>query len=194
MSHNALSPAFVKLTYVVATRAHIATIPVNYTGSDAPGSSASSVNLTAPSGAVTFAAFIDAYVAAIVDFFNTGASITMAELWKQPTPDDDPLFISVYTVGEAGTSASATVAASQANFSFRSATGGKAHLRFMETRYSINLRDDFPFGATERADFAIYVTSLDCPIIARDGGRLVVPIRFVTKTNDVLRKRQLLDT
>lgn len=196
MAINSLSPCFCKIFYTTGTRQHVMTIPLRAVdvATWTPGDSAEDTELTTKSGvAVTFAAFCDEFADNAKALLNTADGFTIAELYRQPTPEDDPTFITVYELGVAGTNAAARTPYGQYVMSFRTSNGGIYKIYVMECSAVPNQRDAYPFSGVTNIAFATYFTSNQCPIVGRDGGNIISPLRYTTKTNDALRKKQLLD-
>lgn len=194
MAQNSLYPGFVKLKYTVAGRAHHQILPVIYDVADPdPGTMP---NFITGVGEITMADAIDGYEDVIDDFFNTtDTNFVLAEAWAMESVDSDPYFVYAYPIGHAGANASPTVPYSQSVFSFRTMNGSYLKLYYMETRYSLNLEDPFPFTAAERTALYTYLTTpATAWIVGRDGGRVVSGMNFFTKTNDALRKKYLLNS
>lgn len=194
MAQNSLYPGFIKLKYTVAGRPHHQILPVEYSVN--PPSIGVEPQLITDDGTISMGDAIDSYEDIIDDFFNsTDTNFVLAEAWSLATPESDATFVYAYPIGHAGASASTTVAYSQSVFSFRSSAGGYLKLYYMETRYSVNQEDPFPFTAAERTALYTYLTDpLTNWIKARDGGVVVSGINFFTKTNDALRKKYLLNS
>lgn len=195
MTVNSLYPAFVRFYYAVSGRQHVHQVPVGFSpGSVTPGADPTTVALISPGGAVTFDDFCATYVAWIAALYNTAAtSFSRAELWEVASPGADPTFVSVEYLGTTGSSASAVNPYSQLTISFRTSAGGILKIVLLDQVQAANVRDDFPVANVAVGAIASYILSTASPIIGRDNGRPVAGIRFLTKTNDVIRKRNLLD-
>lgn len=194
MAQNSLFPGFVKIKYTVAGRAHHQILPVE--PEDFPPNVGSEPNFITDSGVISMTAAIEGYDDIIDDFFNTtDTNIILAEHWGYTSETSDPIFVYALPIGHAGASATATNPYSQAVFSFRTSTGGYLKLYYMETRYSSNQEDPFPFTAAERTALYNYLTNPATNWIkGRDGGSVISGMNFFTKTNDALRKKYLLNS
>jgi fluoride ion exporter CrcB/FEX len=76
----------------------------------------------------------------------------------------------------------------------RAAAGGMLRLYLMETTFPVDLRSDFPSGNADADALAGYFLLGACIIYARNGAKVILPLRYTTKINDALRKRYFLDS
>lgn len=195
MAINSLSPAFIKLYYVAFGAEHVQVLPTKFSGAVVPGATPSVElhNGTSLDGADA----VDAYSVVFAAWIRTTDSILRADFWSQPTPQDDPIFVSSAPLGIPGlVSATVQNQSVQSSITFRSAFGGLyRNIVVDQTLIPVNVRDDAPFS---NASVQNYVNFLMNPaqsfVYARDGGKLISPIRLLTKTNDILRKRRLVNT
>jgi len=189
MSHNFLSPGFVKIRYTGPSGTHFQTLPVNPTGEYSPGSEP---NFDPKVGSpVAMSTAVDAYIAlAKVDF---GASVTFvsADYWQQPTPEDDPVWIFTHPLGVAGTAGTDSSPARQSVMSFRTSLGGIFFWYGVDCTAAIaaTLRDSYPFARGSSKAIADYLMSNDSWVLGRDNGTLAAAIWQTGKVNDALRKR-----
>jgi hypothetical protein len=197
MAQNSLSPGFVKLFYSVAGRPHKQILPVLPATVYEPGTLPSSVRFQLGDNIaqITFAAAMDAYDDILDDGLNTtDGNITLAEFWQQPLVTDDPQFVSVYEIGHAGASATATVPYSQRTTTFRTSLGGYYKNVVLDQVNPVNVEDAYPFAAGVALNLYNFLTDPTTNFIrGRDGGFIVSGINTVTKTNDALRKKYLLN-
>lgn len=189
MAINDISPGFVIITYSLALRIHKMTLPVRpvtpdplITGNLLENNSGTPVSLGGS---------VDALIAIIKGFFNTGAEFVSAELWSKPTPADNPLFIESYAIGVVGTSPTATQTDGQAVLTHRTTGGGLHRLYLMESSFVANTRETAPFVSGALNTLSQYMRGNAGWITGRDNARLSAPIAFTTKVNDALRKRRL---
>lgn len=195
MAVNSLYPAFVKMFYSVSNRQHVQTISINYTYNAADvGGDPTLIQVVTPNGLIAFKTALDAWIGLLKPAFNTAAQFGNVELWAYPTINDDPRFITSFSANTAGTSGTATVPYSQSTWSFRSTNGGILKVVLLDTVFPVNVRDDAPITTVGATGVVSGITLPSYPFLARDGGRGFTPIRLLTKTNDVLRKRYMLDS
>jgi len=142
-------------------------------------------------GTVTLTAGVTAFLNVIKSFHNTATDYTLAELWSQPTPADDPLFIEVIEPAISGTSASAPTLMGQVIITHRTAVGGIHRLYLMNPINAPNTRATAPFPVGNAKALSDYMKGNTGWIYGRDGGRIVAPIAQTTKINDALRKKQM---
>lgn len=195
MTVNSLYPYFARLKYSANAHTHWMTIPLGAeTGGIPAGESADNYTFFAKNGTeLDFAACMDDFVALLAPFFKTTDSFILAELWGMATPESDPIFYTAYELGVAGTSANPNVANSQAVMTFRTAAGGILKLYLMEGVNGANGKDDYPFAAAANQNLGAYMIGGTNIIRGRDGAFPISPLRYVSKTNDALRKKYLLD-
>lgn len=199
MAQNSLYPGYVVVHYTVAGRPHKQTIPVLPDATYTPGESPSNIDFVLWDGAtvVSFAAAMDSYDDILDDGLNsTDGSITLAEFYQLATPTSDPEWVSVYEIGHAGGNAAATIPYSQKTTTFRTSSGGYWKHVVMDQSAALNVEDAYPFAAntTQLALWNYLQTTAGQWVRGRDGGRIVSGINSVTKTNDALRKKYLLNS
>lgn len=190
-----ISPAFIVLSYRSNGHPHKQVIPVSFFHDTVPtpGSDPVDCQLHCQAGVVTFEDFISGLILVYAPVFKTTAAFLFAELYSKPTPDDDPLFISIRELGVAGTSSSAESPYCRATYSLRSVSGGKASCVLMEGIFLTNVDDPAPIAAGDRADISDFIKDVNSAWKARDGGYIVACSRFLTKVDNVLRKRYVLN-
>jgi len=189
MAINSLSPAFIRLYYSNSGRQHVSVLPTKFFGTPVPGTAPNV--LIHSDGSNTFTAFMSVYINALDVFFDTITSFDYADIWSQPTPEDDPVWIYTYNSGAIGTSVTNLEIASQLAMSFRTSLGGVLRIYMMEQAEPVNQAvsyADMGVGAKAFADLVIGGSSA---IYGRDGGKPVACLGYKTKTNDVLRRRIL---
>lgn len=197
MAVHELYPGFIKFYYVVSSRTHQQILPIVPDDDYPPGTPSDEIFFTTRAAAVVMDAWLDDYAELFAASLNnsSGNATTIAEFWKIPELGGDPVFVQAYETAKAGTSSVATVVSSQATMSFRTSLGGIYKWVQLDQVISVNLRDDTPLSAsTARLSMANFLKADASPVVGRDGGYLISPIRFVTKTNDRLRKKNLLDS
>lgn len=132
--------------------------------------------------------FVDALIVLVKVAFHTSSNFSHAELWKYQTGTFNADFQSSYTIGVAGTSATATSQLFESITTFRSQNGGSARLHLVQPVYGVNITDTYPFATQSMQDIAAFVVSLNSPMIARDGGYLFSPLHWMVGQNEKLFK------
>lgn len=140
---------------------------------------------------VTFEAAIIRLMTPLKPLFSTTTDFISAELWSQPTDGDNPLFLQQYSPGESGTSGSAVVLYSQQVISLNTTTGEKMLFYMMNLPGAINVVINFPVGAGTLKTLVDFLASDQGFFITKTGGKVIGGKRFLTKTNDQLRRRGL---
>lgn len=111
----------------------------------------------------------DALMVLIVPFFHSSTNFLRAELWMYGAePSSDAVFVSAYPLSLIGTSATATVAASQRTITFRTEGGGIMRVQFMEGVILDNVKDPYPFSRAEADALADYLLGNTTPFVGRD--------------------------
>lgn len=189
MAQNSLSPAFIKLYYTNGVTEHVMTLPTKLGSGFAPGEDPNLVKHTDTT--VLFSTYIASLKDSIRGCFHSGTTLDTAEIWSQPTPEDDPVWI--YTVGitAAGTHGTANVVASQLVMTFRSDLGGLFRLYLMEQPVGVNQAVKYTAMSNPQLALANAITATSSAIYARDNGAPILCLGYKTKTNDVLRRRLL---
>jgi len=189
MAENSLSPAFIKLYYSAAGRSHVATIPTKFFGTPVPGVAP---NLTLHNGGSnTFTSFMAGYIAAWKVFFDTITTFDYADVWSQPTPEDDPVWIFTYASGAIGTSVTDFNVASELVMTFRTDQGGILRTYAMEQAEPSNVFVSYASMGSAAKAYADLVMAATSAAYGRDGGAPVACLGYKTKTNDVLRRKIL---
>jgi hypothetical protein len=189
MAINSLYPGFVKIFYNSNGHEHVQTVPVQpYIG---VGGGWWLTRKDGTPGAV-WTTQIATYAALLRPYIHTTGAINRAELWTMASPTADPIYQDSVTLTLAGTNATVATPYLQRSVTYRSQTGGLYRFILMETSEGRDLEAYPPFSGIDLAT-ANYLVSGPSVVCARDGGFLVVPIRLLTKTNDQLRKKYLLD-
>lgn len=193
MAQNSLYPGFVKLKYSSNTHTHFQVLPVLYDANPDPGDEP--VFLTRNNTPVGMDTAVAAYIALIDNLFPAESSFIIAENWFYPTPESDPVFTYVMELGDTGASGTGVFANGQLVVSFRTFAGGILKLYFMETVTGLATKDDFPFANSAVDALADYLCSAATGwIVGRDGSHPISGLRALSKTNDALRKKFVLNT
>lgn len=124
------------------------------------------------------------------DVYNTTSEFGAVELWNYPATSTDATFYSVRTLGLAGTQAGNAQPAQQATMTFRSQNGGIARLQMMEAWFAGNAFEYAPFANPLWSILADFLVAPESPVVARDDGYLVAPLKLSHGQNEKLwRKR-----
>lgn len=193
MAQNSLYPGFVRLHYAQATKKHVMVVPVK------PYFSAGSAwwiqGLASPANDSFWQTATNAFIQSMQPLFHSTVTFSLGELWTIASVGADPVFVDSFTPTFTGSSAGAVNVNSQAVMTFRSENGGLYRLYMMETSVPNNTVAYPPAytGATGFAAVATAVMANTSMVKARDGGHCIASLRAVTKTNDMLRQKFLLD-
>jgi hypothetical protein len=188
MAVNDISPGFVKLYYNSGGRNHVQTLPVKPVSPIAGGSNDV---YDAVGNPVSFFGAIATYAALLQNMLTSSDDIIRAELWSKPTPSDNPIFLQARDLSLAGAGTSAGEDFVQTSLTMRSASGGLLRHSLQDTKYNNNIVSSAPFSQGEITALVDYYLSDDAIVFARDGGRAITSIRFITKVNDAIRKKAL---
>jgi len=193
MTVNSISPGWLKVSYFVGTHPHHQILPIKPI-TPVPGES-DGFATTKDGDTYSIPSWLEEqYYPAWQPLFSTAASINQVELWSKPTPDDDPIWIFTYSgAGIVGTAGGTAVAAGQLMLTYRSLGGGIFKQYFMETPYPVNVVDPAPFSNAAQAGMADVITNNLSIVCARDNGFIGAELKSLTKTNDALRKKYLLN-
>lgn len=126
----------------------------------------------------------DALVALIKVFYHTSSNFGHAELWEFDPGTYNAHFLSTYTVGVAGTSATATKRASQMILTLRAQNGGSCRLTLGGVVLDVNVTDPYPFANTDANNLADFCVGPDSPLIARDGSYAFSPLNYMVGENE----------
>lgn len=188
MAVNSLYPGFWKLRYDSGVHTHTMIVPVKpelvgdvWYHYDKDG------NLTADLETAA-----TAFVNIIKVFLPDGGSFQDVELWTLSSPTAAPVFQELVDLSIAGTNVGAAMNNGQLLFTFRTVAGGLYRLYLMESAGTLDSVSNPPFsGATATAVAALVASS--SYVAGRDGSFLSSCVRSITKVNDALRKKYLLD-
>ena len=134
---------------------------------------------------------VDELVALYVPNFHTSTTFVRAELWQYVTGTFDANFLSTYTVGEAGTSGSATSPDAQLIFQFRTTAGGFAKI---DLRHSIDgeaVPLSYPTGSARLDDLIDYLIAANTPMLGRDNSYVFSPLAVQRGRNEKLARDRL---
>lgn len=189
MAINSLSPAFIVVRYTRSTVPHTSIIPTKFSGTPTPGSNPNLLNHFGV--AVDFESAMAAWAILLQDMFSTAVTLDTAEVWSQPTPDDDPVWIFTTGLALTGTRSGTAVVAGQQVLTFRTHLGGLFRLYFMETPVPPNQVATYAGMANPELELANFVTGATSWLYGRDNGQPILTLGWKTKTNDVLRRKLL---
>lgn len=184
-----LYPGFIKLNYKGNGHTHIQVIPV------VPDEILGVWNLVCKDNVARgWTASVDSYVVKLKPFFKTTDSLISAQLWTIASEGADPVFVEEYALAVAGTDAGTITPYGQYVTTMRTQAGGLYRSYLMETTVGANVSQIPPFGAGRGKDLADYLVSGSSMVRGRDGSPCVAAIRTISKYNDALRKKFLVDT
>jgi len=191
MAIHTLYPGFIRIFYVSGGHTHKMLLPV------LPVASGLTWKLTAKVSPANdwdpWTLAVSAYILKIKPFFPATTSFTAAELWTLAASDADPIFREVFSIAVVGTGAGSAVAFAQDVVTWRTAIGGLLRTYFMEDASPVNLVQNPPYPAGILLDLFNFMTGVTAFIVGRDGGMPIGSTRRVTKLNDKLRKKFLLE-
>jgi hypothetical protein len=190
MAPNSLYPGFVKVYYTSNGHTHTHTVPVQvYSGVGGVWFLSEKASTVGRAWTVSFPEYVTVFRAML----PASASVNFAELWTMDSPTADPIFREAITISLAGTRSGTTQPNQQETVIFRSQNGGLWRWVGLETSAAANTVTQPSAFAAPYTTLRDYVQGSTSVISARDGGYLIAPLRAITKTNDKLRERFLLD-
>lgn len=176
---------------------HRHTVDVDYGGGEPnlipPGVDFSDVPLIQRNGIETDAAsFVAAYMDVLAPLWRPTTEFSHAEMWVYGgEPSTDAVFKGAYSLGVVGSAgAGLDQAAQQLTLTFRSEFGGILRTQLMEVSLEGSNVQTEPFTPSTLQNLAVYIDSLLSPIVARDNGHIITPIKAGLGQNEKLwRKR-----
>ena len=187
-SPKSLAPGFARITYSGTLFPHHMTIPVNYSGTPTPGSEPTLVlkDSTTASGSDALYGLISV----ILPFFDDATHFGLAEFHAVDADTGEDSFLWAYNIGLTGTGSGANVATGQTIVTFKTSIGSLYRLYMMEGLNAPNQHVLPPFGDAILDDLAAFVVGDTSPIYGRKNAYPFVPVSYITKSNDKLRKQQ----
>jgi hypothetical protein len=189
MANNSRSPAYIVWRYVANGHHHTQTLCVKLKPGFVPGEEPNVFLHDGTDQPATDA--LNALGTFYQPFFKTTAKFGLYEVWSQPEPEDEPVFIFAGTTDISGTDTGAEVTAAEQVFTFRTSVRGGMKLYFMEPTSAINASFDPPYSNPVFSDLSDFVCGATSPLFGRNNSPPIAPIRAVTKINDVLRRKYL---
>lgn len=135
--------------------------------------------------------YVGDYLAEVQAFYPTTADFNDAELWEYEPGSFNAAFRSVLTLGLNGTHGSPGAQDAQAIISFRGTLGGPLKMDFRNSIYPQGIFQTFPTSESEVNSYAGFVTTVNTPIRARDGGFAFSPLKFLPGVNEAMTKKRL---
>jgi hypothetical protein len=191
MAANSIHPNFVRIFYQDALKVHKMTIPVLATTGVVGGN----YGLMPENGVpVPWGGQIDAFITLLRPIVNTATSYLYAELWEVDLPTGEETFLEIHDISLAGTASGTALSLNQILWSMRTNGGGTARLVVMGFAGAANSAFRPPnFGNAAYKAIADFAESPQSWFYGRDGTYISNVSRVLTKTNDSLRKRSILD-
>lgn len=186
-SPTSLAPGYVRITYDGTLFPHHMTIPVKFSGVPVPGTEPDLILKDASTDNAISA--IAALIAVIQPFYNTSVHFGLAEAHTVDAVTGEDQFIFAWNVGLLGLSVSPSVVAGQAVVSFKTALGTAYKLYLMESILAVNTRDLPPYSEANHLALSNFIVGNTDPAYGRGNSYPFVPVSFITKTNDKLRKQ-----
>lgn len=188
MTVNSLFPGFVRMLYTGNAHPHIQVLPVK---SITPNGASWDLG-TKSGGVLDWASAVLAYATVFVPFLASTDEVISASLWQIASVGADPIFLAEDDISLAGTNAGAAVPMGQAVMTFRTSLGGLYRWYCMEPAIADDTILFPPYTGPFLALFN-YLTGVNSVVVGRDGGSPTSSIRLVSKENDALRKKYLLN-
>lgn len=130
-------------------------------------------------------------VALLRPLMNAATTYINAEIWRQDTATDDPIFIATAALALAGTAAGTTLSAGQMVIDFKGADDSDLRFTLLEPGTTANRRVAYPAMTAAEKALVDYIVGATTWLYTR-GNSFPVNVGFLTtKTNDVLRKSRL---
>lgn len=183
-----LAPGFIRLTYSGLVLPHHMIIPIQFVGTPVPGVDPDLEQQGATT--ITFSSAIDAYVStALVTQFPSTVKFGLADIYKVDATTGVRTFIFSHNVNQVGSNVGTQVPNTQAIWMFKTAVGKLLKVTLMESVYAADSRNVGSVPADARQDVLDYILSPDDIVIGRFDAFPIAFMSFVSKENDVLRRR-----
>jgi hypothetical protein len=185
---TSLAPGYVRATYDGHLFPHHMVIPINFDGTPTPGTEPDILLKDASSSGVVAA--IAALFAVIRPFFNTGTHFGLAECHAVDETTGLDTFIFAWNIGLLGSASAANIPMVQQVMSFKTSVGSAYKLYMMEGIAAPTTRDLPPYSNATVAALSDFVVGDSSPCYGRKNAYPFVPVSYLVKLNDKLRKQQ----
>lgn len=189
MTIHDISPGFIIVFYSSNGHSHKHIIPIK--NPIDTGGGEYSVDTKAASG-VDVDTAMGLWATAVKPLLFTGSTLLYWELWTKASPTADPIFRETGDLSVVGTNGAAAIAMSQFVASYRTALGGTGKFTLMETAMPLNVVTK-PTYTGAFLTLYTYLTGSGSIYAGRDEGYPVSIPKMITKINDALRKKYLLN-
>lgn len=189
MTVHDLSPGFIIVFYNSNGHSHKHVIPIS-NPIDTGGGEYTVASKSG--GAIDVDTAMAAWATACKPLFAAGSTLLYWELWTKAGVSGDPVFRETGDLSVVGTNGGAAVALSQVVASYRTSLGGIGKVEFLETAQAVNVVTK-PVYAGGFGTWATYILGAGSIYAGRDEGFPVSIPKIVTKTNDALRKKYVLN-
>ena len=185
---NCLSPAYGQVTYTTNSHQHVMRLPLNNVDADV-----SHVYNKGHTSVPTDASMLY-FIELLAPLFANADSFSGVEYFTQANCASAPVYQRAYDFGGgvSGSSGVSDSAWTQAVLTFKTTLGGRFKLMLLEGGAVPDLKIALSAGVSPAMNaIRDYLVSSADIVAAYDNGYPAVPLNFVTKTNDTLRKKYL---
>lgn len=170
MATNFPGPYQVRIKYSVGERLHVQRLNVVVDGTPDPGTPMADIDFVeAGSGLVDGDTALVAWVTLMKPFLtDDDGDFINAELWKFEAGSNDASFVSVTSLGIAGTGTGDTIPASQIIWTARTANGGTLRIELLDTQIAPSFPDFAPFTLATNQAIDAFLTGSGNWIYGRD--------------------------
>lgn len=190
---NSLFPSFVRLFYHTAFGQHVQTIPTN-AWSAVFGTNGAGGYLNHLDNEIDAVDMIQAIVDELVDFQPATGIYDSAIIYNYPSEEGDPVPVASVLLGDAGTSVSADVPASQATMTLRTTNFGIFKLVWFDAPPNPDFLPQRVLpGSGQPLDLFNVVSDVDWAWSGRDNGRPNQFIQVSYTLNEALRRQYRLN-
>lgn len=187
-----IGPDWVRVHYTSNGHSHVMNIPYLASGTVTPGTMPDCVKNNASVVGIDTA--METFLTKTKVFHADADSYDRCVALHQDDPFADVVQIIEWNPTAQPNSVSADVDYEQYVMTFRSVLGHHFRLYLMETTTALNLVVPYPYtGYADAIALHDFMVGADGFVRARDGGILLSSTRFVTKMNDALRKKFVLN-
>lgn len=197
---NYPGPFEIRIIYSVAVAGfsafeHIMRLNCDVAGVPDPGEDPSTILITRRVASLDPAddmmdAIVDEWIALITPYWSNACTFIRAELWSYEEESFDAAFVTSYTIGTVGSSATAIVPAAEVIHTYRTIEGGVMRLHFEEPSVAAGAKSSLATATGVTGAIKDFIISTANWILARDTSYPFAPMFYHPGQNERTFKKR----